>query len=453
MQETHSCHWHASCIDTLGSFLCKCDTGFTGNGSFCYDVDECKIESSVASSNNTNGTNSYCDDQGYCINIPGSYYCGCNQGFLQDLDNIGCSDLNECAEGVHTCALDARSENTLGTYVCHCHEGYTGNGDYCEDVNDCEHPDMNECDENADCTNSDGNYFCQCRVGYSGTGKVCFDVDECQERNHNCDYNANCTNIAGSFYCTCRDGFMGNGVECEDRDECSLGEYVCQNNKDCVNLPGGYHCVCLTKYDNKTDMCLPPEPEKEGPNDGAFSDGVLMCVLTGVCGEGDSEDKSEEETTEDEDDLECEETETLVSYTDLDGVDQRECIECPEGVEPFVDFNENKVKCEEEIVCEDCCGKLCVGEHIGLDFSKNKRYSANGCICEDYYCDQFVCEDDFTRTNEGCAWEAIGCPPVRWGACCEKVMPPFSVCSNDECTEINCIDANFTMVTYISYTV
>ena len=38
------------------------------------------------------------------------------------------------------------------------------------DLNECE---MSVCSENADCTNIVGSYMCQCQLGYSGDGLMC----------------------------------------------------------------------------------------------------------------------------------------------------------------------------------------------------------------------------------------------------------------------------------------
>ena len=33
--DTHNCHVNATCSDTFGSFVCKCKSGFIGNGTTC----------------------------------------------------------------------------------------------------------------------------------------------------------------------------------------------------------------------------------------------------------------------------------------------------------------------------------------------------------------------------------------------------------------------------------
>ena len=35
------CNHHAHCIDTVDSYECECNRGFSGNGISCRDVDEC----------------------------------------------------------------------------------------------------------------------------------------------------------------------------------------------------------------------------------------------------------------------------------------------------------------------------------------------------------------------------------------------------------------------------
>ena len=41
------------------------------------------------------------------------------------------TDVNECSEQ-NNCSADAECENTQGSHMCRCREGYTGDGSSCE---------------------------------------------------------------------------------------------------------------------------------------------------------------------------------------------------------------------------------------------------------------------------------------------------------------------------------
>ena len=41
------------------------------------------------------------------------------------------------------------------------------------DVNECEDPGGNDCHQNASCTDTIGSYICTCMLGYSGNGTYC----------------------------------------------------------------------------------------------------------------------------------------------------------------------------------------------------------------------------------------------------------------------------------------
>src|SRR5262245_55782315 len=160
--DTDNCDDNATCTDTLASFTCTCNAGYTGDGVTCTDDDECTL-----------GTDN-CDANAACTNTPGSFSCGCNTGYSGD--GVTCTDDDECALGA------------------------------------------DNCDANATCTNTPGSFSCACDAGYSGDGVTCTDDDECALGADNCDANATCTNTPGSFSCACNAGYSGDGVTCTSAD-------------------------------------------------------------------------------------------------------------------------------------------------------------------------------------------------------------------------------------------
>ncbi|PFX12938.1 Fibrillin-1 [Stylophora pistillata] len=89
-----------------------------------------------------------------------------------------------------------------------------------------------------------GSYICTCKVGYTGDGHSCSDVDECKGGNNLCDEIANCSNTVGSYSCTYKDGFTGDGHSCSDIYECSNGSHVCDMKANCTNTKGSRNCTC-----------------------------------------------------------------------------------------------------------------------------------------------------------------------------------------------------------------
>ncbi|XP_059186825.1 nidogen-1-like [Centropristis striata] len=162
----HGCDINAVCRPGDGlQFTCECATGFTGDGRYCHDVDECRETPPVCGSN------------AVCSNHPGTFRCECLSGFVFASDGRTCIEENR--------PLD------------HCQRG----------SHDCDAP------ERAICSYTGGSAFiCSCLPGFSGDGRVCQDVDECQQER--CHRDAVCSNTQGSFTCQCRPGFHGDGFQC-----------------------------------------------------------------------------------------------------------------------------------------------------------------------------------------------------------------------------------------------
>ncbi|XP_015750459.1 PREDICTED: uncharacterized protein LOC107330348, partial [Acropora digitifera] len=157
------------------------------------DIDEC-------ASPETN----QCDVNAECINIPGFYVCRCLTGYQGN--GRTCIVVDECVSfETNDCDPNAECRNTEGSYSCSCNEGYTGDGRKCADINECASPETNDCDPNAECSNAEGSYSCSCNEGYTGDGRNCADIDECLDANGGCQQL--CTNTEGGFECSCNEGF------------------------------------------------------------------------------------------------------------------------------------------------------------------------------------------------------------------------------------------------------
>ncbi|CAH3179090.1 unnamed protein product [Porites evermanni] len=198
------------CVHTLGA-----KHGYTWNDVPCHncynytcfkDLDEC-----------TTGSHS-CDVNSVCQNTVGSYTCPCNVGYTGD--GKPCNDIDECSTNSHSCDANAVCNNTVGSYACACKAGYTGDGRTCTDIDECS-TNTHSCDVNAACNNTVGSYACACKAGYSGDGRTCTDIDECTSGTDDCHSSlASCTNTVGSFSCACNNPSSGNGRTCNLPSEC-----------------------------------------------------------------------------------------------------------------------------------------------------------------------------------------------------------------------------------------
>ncbi|CAH3179782.1 unnamed protein product, partial [Porites lobata] len=220
------------CVHTLGA-----KHGYTWNDvpcTNCYnytcfkDLDEC-----------TTGSHS-CDVNSVCQNTVGSYTCSCNAGYTGD--GKPCNDIDECSTNSHSCDVNAVCSNTVGSYACACKAGFTGDGKTCSDIDECS-TNSHSCDVNAVCSNNVGSYACSCKAGYTGNGNTCTDIDECASGTHNCHSSlASCTNTVGSFSCSCNSPSSGDGRTCNLPSECqnygSLNSYT----RKMTHTTNSYYC-------------------------------------------------------------------------------------------------------------------------------------------------------------------------------------------------------------------
>ncbi|XP_068711961.1 fibropellin-3-like isoform X2 [Montipora foliosa] len=144
------CPEHARCYPDFehDSHVCACATGYTGNN--CEtDLDECKIATHT------------CHVDATCNNTVGSYNCTCNQGFTGD--GITCwPETDECASDpcLYGVCIDG-----YNNYTCICDPESTGlNCDYDLDADVCA---SSPC-FNGVCIEGDDQYTCSCDPGWTG---------------------------------------------------------------------------------------------------------------------------------------------------------------------------------------------------------------------------------------------------------------------------------------------
>ncbi|CAH1249259.1 UMOD [Branchiostoma lanceolatum] len=110
------CQNSGVCVEATDGRYCVCKGGWEGD-SCEADIDECEEED-------------ICGPQSLgCINTIGSYNCTCQFGFTSN--GTGCVDIDECLTS--PCHEFADCINLSGNYTCTCRPGYTGDGlDSCQ---------------------------------------------------------------------------------------------------------------------------------------------------------------------------------------------------------------------------------------------------------------------------------------------------------------------------------
>ncbi|KAJ9145814.1 hypothetical protein P3X46_028148 [Hevea brasiliensis] len=91
------------------------------------------------------------------------------------IGNATCEEAQQNRE-TYACKEDSECYETdnVGGYRCNCSSGYRGNpylSDGCQDINECEYPELNQCIEKNSCRNTEGNYTCSCPKGSHGDGR------------------------------------------------------------------------------------------------------------------------------------------------------------------------------------------------------------------------------------------------------------------------------------------
>ncbi|XP_028830982.1 nephronectin a isoform X1 [Denticeps clupeoides] len=115
------------CEVMKGEVRCQCPSPglqLAPDGRTCVDVDECAAGLAV------------CPRFRQCVNTFGSYICKCHEGFeLQYVNGkYQCIDVDECSLGKYHCIGHTTCFNTPGSYKCKCKDGFKGLGYDCKPI-------------------------------------------------------------------------------------------------------------------------------------------------------------------------------------------------------------------------------------------------------------------------------------------------------------------------------
>jgi len=310
----NNCHKYATCEDTLTSFKCTCNEGYS-------DVD----------GDGTNCVHPYYLDTGMCYLNQYSSFTDKKFEKIAFKTAYGVQEAIAAWETI-TAELTQLGEKAMGdrTIMCDDDAGYIGCGfiDYTEDEtacdwahsleavvaevqkkcnkgwqdkfglyfeqlrkNSCDEPDdcadnKHNCNKNAECVPKDAvygkktsGYNCICKKGYYGNGISCYpEVNECELNKHRCNEYADCVDKSAGYDCKCQDGYVGNGYKCQvPVNECELKTHDCHEYAYCTDLKNGYMCTCKVKegYTGDGRHCTGPADE--------CADGTNLCHEFATC--------------------------------------------------------------------------------------------------------------------------------------------------------------------------
>ncbi|XP_031723472.1 CD97 antigen [Anarrhichthys ocellatus] len=254
-----------------------CPNGFDGVEKTCTDIDECEVDVEYPDEVGP------CGEDTTCHNTIGSFYCQCDDGFSPSTGPLNfsagtsatCKDINECLEDKDICGLNAKCFNAIPHYSCICDNGFIsttgmerfvhGDNVTCKDIDECQEEDV--CGQTAACVNTPGSFHCVCNAGFglksgrsnfSGSQEQCEDI--CMIDRTICG-NGTCHRGASGHYCACHAGFTNYGNKGSRCTALNCDVFKVMNNLQ-EKFPVAHDlmmqleksCLNLTESENPTEL-------------------------------------------------------------------------------------------------------------------------------------------------------------------------------------------------------
>ena len=213
-----------------------------------------------------------------CQQVLGCGWCDGSCTSKQDcqLENeweyFSCPDIDECQLDLHNCHEHAVCTNTARSFMCHCKQGYLGDG-----KQSCTKTCYPGCGEHGKCSGYP-NYQCQCNLGWTGTTCdtwcECNGFSTCHTGVGVCDF---CQNNTAGFNCeNCSEGFILSYSQCT-----SCKDYCHGHSDSCVLSSDSTAHICINCQNGTTgprcDQCLPGTFRTSG----SLSEGCDKCYCNG----------------------------------------------------------------------------------------------------------------------------------------------------------------------------
>ncbi|XP_050685596.1 fibulin-2-like [Leptidea sinapis] len=273
-----------SCRNTRGGYLCDCALGFRRDlfsGACVLIPSSTSTSTSTTTSTSTppiteasvptsSSTRSYFwnfNNYRPAKSRPFKPMSNCDAGYHYNIHLGKCEDIDECTNGLATCAAVELCVNTEGGFRCDCqpnwrldpdrqrcvpavNNGRLPPGYENQFVNTVVNPPEvrmdNKVPEKEPVEEGSPEFSCPWGSQLSDDN-TCVDIDECATGEAKCGPLQICTNLEGGYTCSCPKGHkLVDDHICEDVDECALAgsSPICSQNADCVNTIGSYRCQC-----------------------------------------------------------------------------------------------------------------------------------------------------------------------------------------------------------------